>query len=115
MHTPDIEPSKRPKPAVVDNISKLHRKEKSIYKPSDMWTSEDDLLFLKFCPNIRDRCYHIMSKDLGARLHEILNLKIKDVPFKTINGYVYARPILMGKLGKGHCPLLTLFHILRII
>jgi hypothetical protein len=31
LHAPDIEPSKRPKPAVMDNIPKLKRKEKSIY------------------------------------------------------------------------------------
>jgi hypothetical protein len=35
---PDIERTKRPKPAVVDNIPELKRKEKSIYKPRDLWT-----------------------------------------------------------------------------
>jgi hypothetical protein len=78
LYALDIEPSKRPKPAVVDNIPKLKRKEKSIYKPSDLWTPEDDLLFLKYCPNKRDRCYHAISRDLSARPHEILRLKIKD-------------------------------------
>jgi hypothetical protein len=34
----DIEPTKRPKPSVIDNIVKLKRKEKSIYKPTDLWT-----------------------------------------------------------------------------
>jgi integrase/recombinase XerD len=78
LYASDIEPSKRPKPAVVDNIPKLKRKEKSIYKPSDLWTPEDDLLFLKYCPNKRDRCYHAISRDLSARPHEILRLKIED-------------------------------------
>jgi hypothetical protein len=45
LHNPDLEPDKRPKPSVVENIQQLKRKEKSIYKPTDMWTSEDDLLF----------------------------------------------------------------------
>src|SRR5919198_3089310 len=33
LYSPDIEPAKRPKPSVIDNIAKLKRKEKSIYKP----------------------------------------------------------------------------------
>jgi hypothetical protein len=32
----DIEPSKRPKPKVVENIAQLKRKEHSIYKPTDL-------------------------------------------------------------------------------
>ena len=38
-----IDASKRPKPSVIENIPKLRRKEVSIYKPSDLWTPEDDL------------------------------------------------------------------------
>jgi hypothetical protein len=60
-------------------IAKLKRKEVSYYKPYDLWTQEDDLLFLKWVTNKRDRCYHIMARDLSARPHEILNLKIKDI------------------------------------
>jgi site-specific recombinase XerD len=47
LYHSDIEPSKRSKPTVVENIAQLKRKEKSIYKPSDLWTQQDDLLFLK--------------------------------------------------------------------
>ena len=48
LYYPDIEPRKRPKPSVVKNIAQLKRKEKSIYKPYDLWTQQDDLLFLKY-------------------------------------------------------------------
>ena len=48
------EPDKRSKPVVIENIPKLKRKEKSIYKPSDLWTQQDDLLFLKYCPTKRE-------------------------------------------------------------
>jgi hypothetical protein len=37
LYYPDIEPGKRSKPAVIENIPQLKRKEKSIYKPSDLW------------------------------------------------------------------------------
>ena len=61
LYYPDIEPDKRPKPPVTENIAQLKRKEKSVYKPSDLWTQQDDLLFLKYCPSARDRCYHAIS------------------------------------------------------
>ena len=35
-------------PYCMEGIKKLKRKELSIYKPSDLWTQEDDLLFLKW-------------------------------------------------------------------
>ena len=44
LYYPGIEPSKRSKPAVIENIAQLKRKEKSIYNPSDLWTQQDDLL-----------------------------------------------------------------------
>ncbi|MFL6360871.1 MAG: hypothetical protein ACJ72V_16235, partial [Nitrososphaeraceae archaeon] len=70
------------KPDCIMGIKQLKRKEISCYKPSDLWTQEDDLVFLKWVTNKRDRCYHIMARHLSARPYEILNLKIKDIVFK---------------------------------
>ncbi len=67
VYYPDIEHKKRPKPLLIENIPELKRKETSIYKPTDLWTGEDDSLFLKYCPNLRDRCYHAMAGDSAAR------------------------------------------------
>jgi hypothetical protein len=53
-------------------IAKLKRKEVSCYKPSDLWSQEDDLVFLKWVTNKLDRSYHTMARDLSARHHEIL-------------------------------------------
>ena len=99
LHYPDIEPGKRPKPPVVENVPKLKRKEKSIYKPTDIWTSEDDLLFAKYCRFKRDRCYHMIAKDTSCRPHEILKLKIRDITFKTTGNYQYAELLVNGKTG----------------
>jgi hypothetical protein len=98
LHYPDLEPAKRPKPSVVENIPTLKRKEQSIYKPSHIWTTEDDALFLKYCPNNRDRCYHSISRDSSCRPHEILKLKIKDLSFKTSENFQYAEILVNGKL-----------------
>jgi hypothetical protein len=86
LYYPDIEQKRRLKPSVIQNIPQLKRKEKSIYKPTDLWTVEDDSLFLRYCPNPRDRCYHAMSRDSAARPHELLKLRIKDVVFKLTPG-----------------------------
>jgi len=107
LYYPDIEPDKRPKPEVVENILQLKRKEKSIYKPTDIWTQEDDSLFLKYCPNARDRCYHAMSRDSACRPHELLKLRIKDVVFKlTPDKKQYAEILVNGKTGTRHIPLI---------
>lgn len=74
LYYSEIEPKKRPKPNVIENIPKYKRKETSIYKPTDLWSTEDDSLFLKYCPSKRDRCYHTISRDLSCRPHEILTL-----------------------------------------
>ena len=89
------------------NIPSFKRKEPSIYKPTDLWTKEDDLLFLKYCPNKRDKCYHTMSSDLSARPSEILNLKIKDVVFKTNGTQQYAEVLVNGKTGSRPIPLFS--------
>ena len=72
------------KPECIMGIPKLKRKEIAATN-LDLWTQEDDLLFLKWVTNKRDRCYHTMARDLSARPHEILNLKIKDILFKTVD------------------------------
>jgi integrase/recombinase XerD len=108
LYYPDIEPSKRPKPDVVENMPTLKRKEQSIYKPSDMWTTEDDLLFLKYCPSKRIKCFHAMSRDTSCRPHELLKLRIKDIVFKNApaENRQYAEVLVNGKTGTRHIPLI---------
>jgi integrase/recombinase XerD len=116
LYYPDIDNPKRrselsileKKPDCIMGIRQLKRKEISCYKPSDLWTQQDDLLFLKWVTNKRDRCYHTMSRDLSARPHEILNLKIKDIVFKAVGdgSKQYAEVLVNGKTGTRHIPLI---------
>jgi integrase len=94
------------KPECIMDIPQLKRKEKSCYKPTDLWTQEDDILFLKWVTNKRDRCYHTMARDLSARPHEILSLKIKDIVFKTTGKVQYAEVLVNGKTGTRPIPLI---------
>lgn len=100
LYHPDVEPKKRPKPAVMENILKINRKEVSIYKPTDLWTEDDDVLFYKYSPYPRDRCWHAVARDTGCRPDEMLRMKIKDVVVQQLeNGYQIARIIVNGKTG----------------
>jgi integrase/recombinase XerD len=113
FYSPNAEPTKRTKPSIIDNIPKLRRKEISIYKPSDMWTAQDDLLFFKYCPSKRDSCYHAISRDLSARPHEILKLKIKDIAFKTAGSSQYVEVVVNGKTGRRPIPLINSIPFLK--
>ena len=108
LYYPNIEPSKRSTPSVIKNIASLKRKEQSIYKPSDIWTVEDDLLFLKYCPSKRMKCFHVMSRDTSCRPHELLRLRIRDIVFKNapVNNRQYAEVLVNGKTGSRHIPLI---------
>ncbi len=92
-------------PLVMKNIPRLKRKEQSIYKPTDLWTKEEDFLFLKYCPSKRDRCYHSVSRDASARPHEILSINVRSVHFKlTADNKQYAEVLVNGKTGSRHIP-----------
>jgi integrase len=108
LYYPHIEYKQRPKPSVIENIHQLKRKERSIYKPTDLWTQEDDSLFLKYCPNPRDRAYHTMARDTACRPSELLRLRIKDVVFKlTSDKKQYAEVVVNGKTGTRQIPLIN--------
>jgi integrase len=116
LYYPDLSPKERQlrqKPAVIDNIPKLKRKEKSIYKPTDLWTQDDDQLFLKYCPSVRDRCYHMISRDTSMRPHEILGLRIKDVVFRMAGDRQYAEVLVNGKTGSRCVPLINSIPYLK--
>lgn len=107
LYYPEISPKSRHTPEPMKNITQLHRKEKSIYKASDLWTEEDDALFLKYCPKKRDKAYHMLSRDSSCRPAELLALKIRDVHFKQTpdRSKQYAEVVVNGKTGSRHIPL----------
>ena len=113
LYYPDVEQKKRPKPSVIENIAQLKRREQSIYKPSDLWSIEDDLLFLKYCPSVREKCYQMISRDLSCRPHEILKLKLKDILFKNSGDHQYAEVLLNGKTGSRNIPLISSIPYLK--
>jgi integrase len=121
LHYPDIDDSKirnelsafEKKPDCIMGIKQLKRKEISCYKPSDLWSQEDDLVFLKWVTNRRDRCYHTMARDLSARPHEILSLKIKDIVFKNVGNKQFAEVLVNGKTGSRPIPLIQSIPYLK--
>ena len=112
LYHPNLPVKERPKPSCVE-IPRLRRKEQSIYKPTDMWTQDDDLLFLKYCSSKRDRCYHAISRDSSCRPHELLKLRIKDVILKMAGNIQYAEILVNGKTGQRHIPLINSIPYLK--
>jgi integrase len=113
LYHPEIEPSKREKPHVIDNIPTIKRKEKSTYQPLDLWTDEDHIVFLRYCVNKRDRCYHAMAVDTSCRPNELLRLKIKDILFKMAGSRQYAELLVTGKTGTRVLPLFNSVPFLK--
>lgn len=113
LYYPHLKQEERLAPLCIINIRQLKRKESSIYKPSDMWSTEDDLLFLKYCPSKRDRCYHVIGRDSSCRPYELLKLKLKDVVFKSVGSKQYAEILVNGKTGSRHIPLIASIPYLK--
>jgi integrase/recombinase XerD len=105
LYNPTGEPKKRKFPEVIRDIPMLKRKEQSIYKPDDLWSPENDQLFLKYCPDKRIQCYHAISRDTSARPSEILKLRVKEINFKLAGDKTYAEISLNGKTGSRVIPL----------
>lgn len=91
----------RKTPLCMIGVKRLEKREKTSYKPSDIWEAREHIIFLRYCPYKRDRCYHALARDMSARPHEILNLKFRDIIFNiTGDGIQYAEVrITQGKTG----------------
>jgi integrase len=97
------DPKKRTTPSCMLGIRRIARKLHTPYKPSDLFTASNNEVFLKHCPSKRDRCFHAMAIDTSARPHELLNLRIKDIVFKTTDdGKLYGEITITG--GKSNRP-----------
>lgn len=111
----ESDPRKRSTPACIQGIRGLVTKEKTSYKPSDIWNAQEHSIFLRYCPAKRDRCYHSMANDMSARPHEILNLRVSDIEFHLSDegkSYAEAR-IVGGKTGSRTVPLIDSLPYLR--
>lgn len=115
LYNPEEDFKKRHTPTCMQGVRKLPRKEKTSYKPSDLWEAKEHSIFLKYCPFKRDRCYHALANDMSARPSEILNLKVKDIHFSvTEEGMHYAEVrITQGKTGPRTVPLIDSLPYLK--
>jgi integrase/recombinase XerD len=105
LYHPAKEAPKRPVPEVMRDIPSLKRKEQSIYKPDDLWSVDDDRLFLDYCPDKRIQCYHTVARDTSARPSEILKLRVNEINFKVAGDKTYAEVSVSGKTGRRIIPL----------
>ena len=107
LYDPTGEAQKSHIPEIMRDILLLKRKEQSIYKPDDLWSPEDDQIFLKYCSDKRMQCYHAISRDTSARPSEILKLRVKEINFKLAGDKTYAEISVNGKTGSRIIPLFS--------
>ncbi|MGE5660658.1 MAG: tyrosine-type recombinase/integrase [Ignavibacteriales bacterium] len=86
-------------PPIMNGIKRLKRKEKSSYQAKDLWTHEDDVIFLKYCEDSRLKCYHTMARDTSGRPHEILKIRVGDIMWQ-MNGTAQYAEVTIGKSCK---------------
>jgi integrase len=103
---PDIK--NRKYPDCMQGIKRLRRKEVSRYKPSDLWTSRECEIFLKYCPSKRDRAYMAMAIYTSCRPSELLNCRIEDIEVKSTSdgSKQYSEITINGKTGQRTVPLI---------
>lgn len=90
INDPNSEPRDRQLPDYLIGINQIHRKEITTYQPSDMWTEEEDLIFLKYCQDPRIKFYHMAARDTSGRPHELLAKRIGDFKEEIdLNGLQY--------------------------
>jgi Phage integrase family len=76
----------------------MKRKEKKTYEAEDMWDLvEEGEIFFKYCPLPNIKAYHSLALT-GARPHEILKLKIKDIIWPPDGEHPFF--VAVGKTGK---------------
>jgi integrase/recombinase XerD len=107
FYYPDISPKRRQTPAVVEDLPR-YGKSATRYETHDLWTEEDNKIFLKYCPQNKIKCYHAIAAFTGARPHEILNLKMGDIKWLP-NGQP-SFPVT-GKTGRRQLRILSPYYI----
>ena len=106
-----MEPSKRPKPHIIENISLLKRKEQSIYKPSDLWTVGRRPSIFEILSLEEDKmlsCYVKGYKLQTFTSHSNYTLKRS---YLKMGNRQYAEILVNGKTGSRHVPLIDCFAL----
>lgn len=102
LYYPLMDAKQRPEPEQVQNIPQIPRKEESNYEAHELWLDADyHRIFLKYCPSVRDRAFHVMMLDTSCRPKELMSAKIGDVMFID-EGYNQKHAIIrvVGKSGR---------------
>lgn len=95
-----ITTTERMVPPIMMGIKRLKRKEKSSYQARDLWTHEDDAVFLKYCEDSRLKCYHMVARDTSGRPHELVKLRVGDIMWHISRTAAQYAEVTIGKSCK---------------
>src|SRR5215213_2263921 len=99
---PDLKPKERQMPPMLRGLTThFTNKEKTPVQARDLWSEQDNAIFMKYCEDARLACYHMIAHDTGARPSEILALRVWDIKIKqsSTTGKWYAE-VEVGRGGK---------------
>ena len=95
LYQSNNESKKRKTFKCMKGIKPYTRNEISSYTADDMWKDHEAAIFLKYCNDLRDRCYMAMAFESSGRPHELLKLRFKDLKIEVdSNNQKFARVIL---------------------
>ena len=95
LYQPNKQAKERKNPKCMKSIKPLTRNEISSYTADDMWKDHEAAMFLKYCNDLRDKCYMAMAFESSGRPHELLKLTFKDLKIEVdSNNQKFARVIL---------------------
>jgi integrase len=84
---------------MLKGLKRVNSRVKTHIKATDLWTLEEDAIFLKYVENPRIACYHAMARDTSARPSELLAVKIGDIKMKKIGTKIIAEVANVGQHG----------------
>ena len=95
IYQPSKQAKQRKTPKCMKGIKPLARNEISSYTADDMWKDHEAAMFLKYCSDLRDKCYMAMAFESSGRPHELLKLTFKDLKIEVDSkNQKFARVIL---------------------
>lgn len=101
LYYPTVHTKRRQKPPIIQDLEIRTAKRKDKYDGEDMWTWDEDYVFLRYARSYKIKAFHAMARETKGRGCDLLPLKIGDLENKVDEeGKVYRLVKNIGKKGK---------------
>jgi integrase len=77
--------------------------------PTELLTEQEVQVIIDYCQRTRDKALFSLLYELGARIGEVLNMRVSDIVFDHLGAFV----MLDGKTGQRRCRIVKSIALLR--